>query len=101
VVFARLLQRELGAHFQHTEGERVSAMDTKLFHGPFAGQGRRMDEPVAEVSLLMPTRLAAEIERLARSRGMTLGQLIRLLIREHLDSQGGAGGRGPPSPCTQ
>jgi hypothetical protein len=92
VTFARWLPRELGAQSQHTEGVRVSAMSTKLIHGPFEGQGSRMDEPVTEVSLLLPTRLAAEIECLARSRGMSLGQLIRLLIREQLGSRGGAGG---------
>jgi hypothetical protein len=78
----------------HTERVPVSAMSTSLFQGPFGGQGSRMEEPVTELSLLLPTWLAAEMERLARSRGMTLGQLIRLLIWEHLGSRGGAGGRG-------
>jgi hypothetical protein len=42
------------------------------------------EEGVAELTLLLPARQAAELERLARSRGLTLGQLLRRLVRDHL-----------------
>jgi hypothetical protein len=40
-----------------------------------------LDEQMVEVFLILPGRQAAELERRAWSRGWTLGQLIRLLIR--------------------
>jgi hypothetical protein len=43
-----------------------------------------LDEDMAELSLLIPGWQAAQVERLAHSRGLTLGQLIRLLIRDYL-----------------
>jgi hypothetical protein len=48
------------------------------------GRTCRLDEEMAELSFLLPAGQAAEMERLARSRGLTLGQLIRVLIRDHL-----------------
>jgi hypothetical protein len=48
------------------------------------------DEQVAELLLLLPGRQAAELERRAHSRGLTLGQLIRLLIRDYLTDRCGA-----------
>jgi hypothetical protein len=41
---------------------------------------------IMEVLLLLPGRVAAEGERLAFSRGLTLGQLLRLLLRDFLAS---------------
>jgi hypothetical protein len=46
----------------------------------------RLDEEMAELALLLPVWQATQMERRARSRGLTLGQLIRLLIRDHLRS---------------
>jgi hypothetical protein len=49
--------------------------------------GRRtswLDEEIAEFSLLLPAEQAAQMERLAHSRNLTLGQLIRRLIRDDL-----------------
>ena len=43
-----------------------------------------LDEEIAELSLLLPGRQAAALERLAHVRSLTLGQLIRLLIRDYL-----------------
>ncbi len=43
-----------------------------------------LDAEVAERSLLLPAGQAAQMERLAHSRNLTLGQLIRRLIREYL-----------------
>jgi hypothetical protein len=45
------------------------------------------DEEMAELSLLLPGRQAAALERLANSRGLTLGRLIRLLIGDCLARQ--------------
>jgi len=42
---------------------------------------------MAELFVLLPGRQAAELDRLACSRGLTLGQLIRLLIRDYLLGQ--------------
>jgi hypothetical protein len=48
-------------------------------------------EQVAEVALLLPQPQAAELERLAHSRGLTMGELLRLLIREYLTQPGWTG----------
>jgi hypothetical protein len=48
------------------------------------------DDQVAELLLLLPGRQAAELERLAHSRGLTLGQQLRLLIHDYLTARGGA-----------
>ena len=57
-------------------------------HGPVPGplEDRLVwqDEQVAELFMLLPGRQAAELERLAHFRGMTMGQLVRLLIRDYL-----------------
>jgi hypothetical protein len=50
-----------------------------------------LDEEMVELSLLLPGWQAAEMESLAHSRGMTLGQLLRLLIRDHLRDRGSSG----------
>jgi hypothetical protein len=46
-----------------------------------------VDEQAAELMLLLPEQQAAELERLAHSRGQTTGQLIRQLIRDFLTGQ--------------
>jgi hypothetical protein len=45
------------------------------------------DDEMAELSLLLPGWQATAMERLANTRGLTLGQLTRLLIRDYLTSQ--------------
>jgi hypothetical protein len=47
-------------------------------------RARRLDEEMAEVSLLLPVWQAAALERLARTRGLTVGHLLRLLIQDYL-----------------
>jgi hypothetical protein len=57
-----------------------------------------LGDGVAEVSLLLPGWQMAEMEQVAYSRGLTLGQLMRLLIREYLAYPGQAdGGGGKPA----
>jgi hypothetical protein len=52
------------------------------------------DAEMVELSLLLPGWQAAQMERLADSQGLTLGQLIRLLIRDCLTDRAT---RGPVS----
>jgi hypothetical protein len=47
-----------------------------------------LGDGVAEVALLLPRRHLAALERIACSRGQTLGQLIRLVIHAYLTSPG-------------
>jgi hypothetical protein len=56
----------------------------------------RLDGAVTEVSLLLPAWQMAALERCASSRGLTLGQLLRLLIRDHLACQPNPGAPGDP-----
>jgi hypothetical protein len=49
------------------------------------------ERQIAELSLLLPAWQVAELERLARARGLSIGQLIRRLIGDHLASQNGPG----------
>jgi hypothetical protein len=44
------------------------------------------DAEMAEVALLLPSSQAAALERVARRRGLTVGQLVRHLIRDCLAS---------------
>jgi hypothetical protein len=43
---------------------------------------------MAEVALLLPSRQAAELERVAQRYGLTVGQLMRCVIRDYLASEG-------------
>ena len=52
--------------------------------GPTESRTCWVDGEVAELSLLLPGWQAAQMEKLANSRGLTVGQLIRLLIRDYL-----------------
>jgi hypothetical protein len=45
------------------------------------------DAEMAEVALLLPSRQATALERVARRQGLTVGQLIRCLIRDCLASE--------------
>jgi hypothetical protein len=52
-----------------------------------AGDGiecRRVDEEMVELSLLIPSSQAALLEKEARRRGLSAGELVRGLIREFL-----------------
>ena len=62
-------------------------------HGerPIESRACCLDEEMAELSLLLPGWQAAQMENLANSRGLTLGQLIRLLIRDYLTDRAGLG----------
>lgn len=51
-------------------------------------------EDVAEVVLLLPARQAAALEREARRRGMTTGEMMRRLVRDFL-TPGGDHAEGP------
>jgi hypothetical protein len=46
------------------------------------------DAEVAEVTLLLPGGQAFALERVAHQRRLTVGQLIRRLIRDYLVSDG-------------
>ena len=65
-------------------GQRVSTMNHEPVPGPLEDRLVWQDEQVAELFLLLPGRQAAELERLAHFRGLTMGQLVRLLIRDYL-----------------
>ena len=45
-----------------------------------------LDERIVELSLLLPAAQATALDRLASSGGLTVGQLLRLLIQEYLAS---------------
>jgi hypothetical protein len=45
----------------------------------------RQDQEVVELPLLLPKWQAVELEAAARQRGMTMGQLLRRVIRQALD----------------
>jgi len=48
--------------------------------GPFGGEGE-----VAELLLLLPAPEAAALEEAAQQQGVTLGRIVRRLVREFLD----------------
>jgi hypothetical protein len=48
------------------------------------GQVGWLEERVAELSVLLPGSQAVKLERLAYFQGLTVGQLIRLLIGDYL-----------------
>lgn len=50
-----------------------------------------LNEEITDLSLFLPARQAEELEERASWRGLTAGQLIRLLIRDYLDGENGAG----------
>jgi hypothetical protein len=62
----------------------MTTMSRDRADGPMKSRTCWLDEEIIEVSLLLPGWQAAEMEGLAHSRGLTLGQLIRLLIRDYL-----------------
>jgi hypothetical protein len=67
----------------------MSTMNDTPVPGSTEDRGGRRDESVSELLLLLPGWQVAELERLAHSRGLTTGQLVRLLIRDYLTLVGG------------
>jgi hypothetical protein len=65
----------------------MTTMSRDHAEGPMKSRTCWLDEQRAEVSFLLPGWQAAEMERLAHSRDLTLGQPIRLLIRDYLTDQ--------------
>jgi len=59
--------------------ERVTTVSDRLT-GRLAGDVRRLDSEVLELSLLLPQWQVDALEMAARGRGLTAGQLIRRLI---------------------
>ena len=58
-------------------------------------EGERICPPadVVELQLLLPTRLALDLESAAQGRGLSMGQMVRRLVRDFLveaDQRGGA-----------
>ncbi len=47
----------------------------------------RLDEPITELPLLLPIQQAVHLEQSAHARGLTVGQLIRLLLKKYLRKQ--------------
>jgi len=67
------------------------------------GAGRESpprDGEVIELALLLPSGQVTALERAARCRGLTLGQIVRRLIRDFLAQPTATvpGARGQPSP---
>jgi hypothetical protein len=56
---------------------------------PIEGRTCWPNTEMAELSLLLPGWQASEMECRAYSLGLTLGQLIRLLVRDYLARPGG------------
>jgi hypothetical protein len=57
---------------------------------PFPGGTEELfpsDAEVAEVGLLLPGAQAAALERAARRRDLSVGQLLRRLVRDYLASE--------------
>jgi hypothetical protein len=63
----------------HAGRERTITVSDRL-PGRSAGDVRRLDPDVLELSLLVPQWQMEALEMAARGRGLTAGQLIRRLI---------------------
>ena len=63
----------------HSGRERTITVSDRLA-GRSAGDVRRLDPEVLELSLLVPQWQMEALELAARGRGLTAGQLIRRLI---------------------
>jgi hypothetical protein len=55
--------------------------------GPAKDRFTGADGEVIELPVLLPRGPAARLERLAAARGLTLGQLVRLVLRDYLACQ--------------
>jgi hypothetical protein len=47
----------------------------------------RVEDEVIELPLLLSSRQAAALEEIAQLTGLTVGQLVRLLVRDYLGSR--------------
>jgi hypothetical protein len=81
--------------FHEGAAQRMTTVSRNDAEGPSESLACWLDEEMAELSLLLSGWQAAQMERLAHSRGLTLGQLIRLLIRDYLAD------RARPSPVSK
>jgi hypothetical protein len=64
----------------------MSALNSDHSRRPTQDRLHWLEADVAEVSLVLPGWQAAELEGLASSLGLTVGQLLRRLIQEYLTS---------------
>ena len=71
-----------------TSGKGMVANNSGPSVRPDDGQLSWRDEEVTEISLLMPAGQAAELLYLAGSRRLTVGQLLRGLVRAYLTQAG-------------
>jgi hypothetical protein len=69
----------------------MSTMSQNHAGCPIASRISYLDEEMAELSLFLPAEQVAQMESLASSRNMTLGQLIRLLVRNYLSDRTATG----------
>lgn len=58
----------------------------------------KLDEPVAELLVLLPEGQAAILEESAHAQGLSLGELIRLILRGYLKGLIRPGSVGQPQP---
>lgn len=65
-------------------------MNQTLSSRPEIGQVSWLDQEIAEISLLIPAWEAAELVTMASFRNVTVGQMLRALIREYLLQQDAA-----------
>jgi hypothetical protein len=77
-------RKEQELYFHKGAVQRMTTMTRDHAGCPIESRTYWLNEEMAEFSLLLPARQAAQMERLAHSRNLTLGQLIRLLIRDYL-----------------
>jgi hypothetical protein len=59
-------------------------MSREHARGPIESRTCWRDEEMMELSMLLPSWQVVEMEGVAHSRGLTVGQLIRQLIRDYL-----------------
>jgi hypothetical protein len=69
----------------------MTTMSQSHADGPIESWTCWLDDEMAELSFLLPGWQASEMERLARTCGLTLAQLLRLLIRDYLTDRASTG----------
>lgn len=62
----------------------MTTMNCEHAEGPIESRTCWLDEEMMEFSMLLPSWQAVDMEGVAHSQGLTLGQLIRLLISDYL-----------------
>jgi hypothetical protein len=78
--------------------QMAGAIDSLSLYGVDRGNGRTanqqvllLDREVTELALLLPTVQAARLERIAQQRHVTMGQLLRRLVRAFLANEDASG----------